>query len=117
STSAPMPTHPPGWLRRFWFQRGHLVILFVAWLGFWAYAHPGFMSFDSSWQLQEARAGHYTNWHPPVMAALWSILDRIVSGPAGMLMVQSGCFLAGTWLFLQRRISRRPAALAALALL
>jgi hypothetical protein len=112
-----MSSRPPGWLRRAWSRWGHLVILLVAWCGFWGYAHPGSMSFDSSWQLREARAGHYTNWHPPVMAGLWAILDDIVSGPAGMLFVQSGCFLAGTWLILQRRISRQQAGLATLALL
>jgi hypothetical protein len=110
-------SRPAGWLRRTWLLRGHLVILLIAWLGFWAYAHPGFMSFDSAWQLREARAGVYTNWHPPVMAALWGILDRVVAGPAGMLFVQSGCFLAGTWLILRRRISRHQAALVTLALL
>lgn len=50
---------------------------------------PGIMSNDSVQSLKQARAFAFTDWHPPVMAILWSVFDRIVPGPAGMLVAQA----------------------------
>lgn len=83
------------------------------WLLFALYAYPGYMSFDSGWQLREARAGWFTDWHPPVMALIWRWLDKLWAGPLGMLVLQSGCFLIGTYLVLRSAI--RPILAAALA--
>ncbi|HSN28547.1 MAG TPA: hypothetical protein VLT45_19815, partial [Kofleriaceae bacterium] len=58
-----------------------------------------------------------TDSHPPAMAALWGILDRVVPGPTPMLLLQSGCFLAGTYLLLRRTLSPRGAAFAAVGIL
>jgi len=87
------------------------VLLFVA------YAYPGFMSFDSSWQLGEGRAWHFSDWHPPVMAALWGVLDRIISGPLLMLVVQAGAFVAGVLVLVRKRCSPDRALVAAGVLL
>src|SRR4051812_33360500 len=70
-------------------------ILVGGWLIFISFAYPGLMSIDSFDQLGEARAWFFTDSHPPAMAALWGLVDRIVSGPFGMLALQTGCFLAG----------------------
>src|SRR5690606_35039220 len=35
------------------------------------------------------RTFEFTDWHPPIMAMVWAPLDRIVPGPAGMLLLQA----------------------------
>lgn len=51
--------------------------------------YPGIMSNDSLASLEQARTFEFTDWHPPIMAMVWAPLDRIVSGPAGMLVLQA----------------------------
>jgi hypothetical protein len=87
------------------------------WLVFALYAYPGYMSFDSGWQLREARAGWFTDWHPPVMAQLWRWIDALYAGPLGMLVVQSVAFLAGAFLVLRRVLAPIAAAVAACCVL
>ena len=42
---------------------------------------PGQMSYDSVVQLWPTAAiGHYDSWHPPVMAWLLGLFDRLVAG-------------------------------------
>jgi hypothetical protein len=55
--------------------------------------YPGYMSPDSIRQLTEGRAWSFTDWHPPLMAALWGITDRVIPGPFGMLLLHN----AGFW--------------------
>jgi hypothetical protein len=81
------------------------------------YAWPGYMVQDAMDQLAQARAGEYTDWHPPVMAVLWSVLDRIVAGPALMLVLQCALFAGGLYVLLRRRTARGWAAVGALAIL
>ena len=47
---------------------------------------PGQFSPDSVWQLQQGRAGIYNSWHPPVMAWLLGVFDRISSGAGGFVL-------------------------------
>ncbi len=94
------------------------VILLAGWLWFLVYAYPGYMSYDSSWQLSQARGIESINeWHPPVMAVMWRYLDDLVAGPILMLVLQSSLFLLGTFVVLRRAISPRKAALLAALLL
>jgi hypothetical protein len=93
------------------------VILAIGLLGFGIYAYPGQMSFDSVWQLSEARAGVYTDWHPPAMAVLWHVLDHMLSGPFLMLVLQTVAFVAGCMMLLQRYLGRTLAAAGAIACL
>ena len=51
--------------------------------------YPGFLSSDGVFQLRQARYGIRDNGHPPLMAYLWRILDFVIRGPAGMLMLQT----------------------------
>src|SRR5579862_645644 len=41
---------------------------------------PGHLSFDSIVQLHDGRFGFYHSWHPPVMAWLLGLGDRILPG-------------------------------------
>jgi hypothetical protein len=75
------------------------------------YAWPGYVTQDSLEQYDQARNHHYNNWHPPAMAALWTVVDKVVTGTAGMLLLQCACFVAGTFLILRRMMSDRTAAI------
>jgi len=57
--------------------------------------YPGYMSNDSVVQLRQARSGVLEDNHPPLMAAVWSLLDRAWPGPAGMLALQNLLFWGG----------------------
>lgn len=94
-----------------------LAILAIGFAALVIYAFPGFMSPDSCLQLSEARAGEYSNWHPPIMAALWRQVDHIVPGPFGMLAIQASAFLAGAYRLLCRAMSPRAAAWCAVGVL
>lgn len=48
--------------------------------------YPGAMTWDSLDQLRQARAGEYTDWQPPTMAFVWSLLLHLSDGPGGMLI-------------------------------
>ncbi|HEX8146487.1 MAG TPA: hypothetical protein VF591_04710 [Pyrinomonadaceae bacterium] len=68
--------------------------------------YPGYMSPDSIRQLTEGRAWSFTDWHPPLMAAVWGVLDRAVPGPFGMLLLHNAVFwgaLAVFWRATYRR--------------
>lgn len=54
--------------------------------------YPGYMSLDSVYQLQLARDGVTNNGNPPMMSYIWRILDHIVPGPGGMLILNAGLF-------------------------
>ncbi|MBN9379727.1 MAG: hypothetical protein J0H74_03115 [Chitinophagaceae bacterium] len=65
--------------------------------------YPGFMSPDTFDQYNQSLHFHYTDWHPPVMAAFWSLLNFIHRGPQLMFIFQlillwsSFYFLASSW--------------------
>ncbi len=46
---------------------------------------PGHLSFDSLVQLNDGRTGRYHTWHPPIMAWMLGLGDRLVRGP-GLFM-------------------------------
>lgn len=82
------------------------LLLFTANL---ALTFPGKLNFDSGLQLSEAIAGRYTDWHPPVMAWLWSYMLPAETGAASMLVFQLGfhwlgfLLIADALFFLGRR--------------
>jgi len=53
------------------------------------------MSSDSLDQYTQGRAGIFNDWHPPVMSFVWGLLDRVIPGPAGMLILQNLFFWSG----------------------
>ena len=93
------------------------LILLAGWLGAFLYAYPGYMSFDSVAQLEQARWGYYRDDHPPAMAALWSFVENFVTGPVGMLLLQLTAFLIGVYLILRQKFQPKTAALIASLLL
>ncbi|MEO6771881.1 MAG: hypothetical protein ABI467_02535 [Kofleriaceae bacterium] len=90
-----------------------VVILAAGYVVFMAYAYPGYMSIDSAQHLTEARANHYTDWHPPTVSLLWHFVDHVIKGPLGMLLLQSLAFLAGLYCWMRR--AYQPTAAAALS--
>ncbi|HEY6039535.1 MAG TPA: hypothetical protein VIV58_34885 [Kofleriaceae bacterium] len=77
------------------------------------YGFPGRLDFDGAAQLGQARANHYEDWHPPVMARYWRVLDQLVAGPLLMLLLQTALFLWGAYGIARRRFSARTSALIA----
>jgi hypothetical protein len=75
---------------------------------------PGYMSNDSTEQLSQARSLELSDHHPITMALLWRVLDQLVPGPLGMLVVMSLLYWAGLAAFFHTR--PWPLALRALAL-
>lgn len=53
------------------------------------------MSPDSVEQLVQARNHSYQDDHPPLMAMIWSVVDRILPGPAGMLVFMNALYWGG----------------------
>lgn len=65
-------------------------------------AYPGFMSQDSLNQYEQALSGHYTDWHPPIMAWLWHQLLFFNDGPFPMLLLQNVLFWLGAFLIVKK---------------
>ena len=57
--------------------------------------YPGFMSPDSLDIYGQSISHNYTDWHPPLMAWCWSMLNRIHKGPEVMLVFQLGLLWTG----------------------
>jgi len=93
------------------------LLLAIGFTGLLIYAFPGFMSMDSVAQLGDARSHQYSDWHPPMMAAIWTVMELFVKGPALMLLVQGTLFLLGTFGILRRVLSERKAAMIASSIL
>ncbi len=60
-----------------------------------AAAWPGVAMYDTVAQYRQVLSGRYDDWHPPVMARLWSVLAPIAPGAAPMLVVQLATYWAG----------------------
>jgi hypothetical protein len=79
---------------------------------------PGTMSNDSINQYAEATSGRFTDWHPPVMAWLWSKLRLVHEGPAPLFLVHLALYWAAFGAIadaMRRTGHRRIAVLVALA--
>ncbi|HBE6754312.1 TPA: hypothetical protein KML76_004903 [Escherichia coli] len=50
--------------------------------------YPGIVSSDALDQYQQGSRFIFTDWHPPVMSFIWSITDKIIPGPLGMLLLE-----------------------------
>lgn len=86
------------------------MILGAGWVFLMVYAFPGQMTQDSLDHMREARSGIYSDAHPPIINVLWKITDTIVSGPIGILVLQTTILLAGLYVLLRRTFAPRPAA-------
>jgi len=79
-----------------WLLAGLALGLFAANL---ALHFPGVMNNDSVQQYRQAVAGRYGDWHPPVMAWLWSGLRVFGEGPAPFLVLHLALYWLGFGLF------------------
>lgn len=61
--------------------------------------YPGYMSEDSIAQLAQGRSWHFVDGHPPVMAAVWGLIDKVIAGPFGMLLLHNILFWGGAAIF------------------
>lgn len=91
------------------------VILAAGWAAFLVYAYPGTLTFDSIDILIQARAGSYRDDQPAVVTALWALVEHVIAGPFGMLVIQSVALLAGLYLVFRKTFEARGAAIAAVA--
>ena len=88
-------------------------ILGTAWLVALIYAFPGYMNFDAAEQLNQARTGRFDDWHPPLMAGYWRVLDLFMHGPFLMLLLQLTLFQWGLYAALRLRFASMTAAVVA----
>src|SRR4030095_1243160 len=84
----------------------HLAVLLGILITLVAY-YPGIMSFDAGVHLEQARSGLYTDNHPPIMAGLWSLLDKLIPGSGGVFLFHILLFWTGLGLFTSLHLSNR----------
>lgn len=76
-----------------------VTIFFGSVITFYAY-FPGLVVNDSSDQFRQAQEFQFSDWHPAIMAFIWSLTNRIIPGPLGFFLLQillywGGFFLVG----------------------
>ena len=64
--------------------------------------YPGNLSSDSIWQLEQAVAGRYSDWHPPVMAIIWHYLITLTGKVSSLLIFSISLLWAS--LFMMARV-------------
>ncbi len=60
--------------------------------------YPGFMSADSLDQYNQSHTLKFNDWHPPIMAWLWSKLNLVIDGPQSLLFLQLSMLWGGLFL-------------------
>lgn len=65
----------------------------------WVAFYPGFMSNDSIVQFGMSKSMNFNDWHPPVMAWVWSVVGVFFPGPSGMLAVHLALVLIAVYLW------------------
>jgi hypothetical protein len=60
-----------------------------------AFQYPGWWVPDSQASYADAVAGRYSDWQPPILAWVWSLVRRVVDGNPGMLALQLGLHWLG----------------------
>lgn len=76
-----------------------LALFTVAWsFVFLRLFWPGRVNVDIANQyLQATGKIPYSDWHPPVMSAVWRILIDITGDPGSLLLLQVGLLAAAAW--------------------
>jgi hypothetical protein len=106
-----MLTHPAG--------RTAPTLALVAALGFLASLAadwPGHFSVDSVSQMAQGRDGLYDDWHPPIMAWLLGLADRLGAHGAAFIVGDTALFFGGLLVFALAGARPRPLAVAAMVL-
>jgi hypothetical protein len=77
-------------------RRAGLISLIVAGYAAMLVANlPGHFSPDSIYQLSQGRSGVFNSWHPPVMAWLLGVADRLSPGAAAFVVADGALFFGG----------------------
>ena len=81
--------------------------------------YPGLSNTDMASEYQGLQAGIYADWHPPIMAALWRLMEPHLPGKAGLFVLFAAahlglCLLAS---LVAARVSRLTVVLVGLLLL
>ena len=77
---------------------------------------PGFAQYDTVAQYGQVLSGEYDDWHPPIMARLWSGLAPLGPGAAPMLVLQLALYWLG-FALIAGTLARTGRARAAVAVL
>lgn len=59
------------------------------------FKYPGELGPDSMHQYAQALSGQYSDWHPPIMAWVWSKFLNVIDGPSTMLTMHIGLHWLG----------------------
>jgi hypothetical protein len=70
---------------------------------------PGHFPPDAIWQLAQGRAGIYNSWHPPVMAWMLGLADRLSPDAAAFIVFESALFWGALAAFACLRRTAWPA--------
>jgi hypothetical protein len=70
------------------------IVMLLGMLATYAAYWPGLMSPDSSEQFAQALSGQFNDWHPPIMAWIWSRTNALIAGPGGLFLL----FVAAYWI-------------------
>src|SRR5438477_12239953 len=68
-----------------------VIVVFTLFLANLFTQYPGVTNWDSDEQYAQAVSGQFNDWHPPIMARLWSVL-RLVAEGSGPLFAVHVCF-------------------------
>jgi putative flippase GtrA len=71
------------------------IVALVLFIANFALKYPGELNSDSRWQYAQAVSGQYSDWHPPIMAWVWSFLLHIVDGQVSILTLHLGLHWLG----------------------
>jgi hypothetical protein len=86
-----------------------LLLAFAIGVALYVAIAPGVVTYDGMVQYGQALARRYDDWHPPIMAVLWSALVRLgLAGSAPLLAIQLGLFWGGLGL-IAAALARRGA--------
>jgi hypothetical protein len=69
--------------------------------------YPGFVSQDSAEQYLQARTGQFDTHHPPLMALIWQLTDRVIPGPGGIFALFALAYWAALALVAAHATRRR----------
>ncbi len=72
-----------------------LPVAAALWLVFVVALLPGVAEYDTVQQYRQLLTGHYDDWHPPIMARLWSLFAWGWPGQASMFVLQAALYWLG----------------------
>jgi len=99
-----------------WTSLGLILLALAGLLASLAADWPGHFSVDSVSQMAQGREGLYDDWHPPIMAWLLGLADRMGTHGGAFIAMDSALFFGGLLVFALAGSRPRPIALAAMAL-